>query len=216
MYTILQLAYLIVLFLVAAFSILSCIKTGKQQQDFLCIYLGISFCLEFLMFIIQIYFHSSSGFGFLYNLYILFCTLFFLHYFNQRQNVKLVRLNKLIFSVFAVVYMIFIFKNYKEVNQIIGISFSLIYILYSLIWFYGKLTYPDPDLKNMMNDAKFWVSTALLFWSVFFILRIIPRYFFSKIDVELLITSQSFFFFINIVFYTMFFIAVIKYNKNRK
>jgi len=212
MYTSSQLAYLLVLFLVVSYSVFLCIKNGQKQQEFLCIYLSITFCLEFLMYIFQIYFKSSADFGFLYNLYILFCGIFFLIYFNKNQDKILRRVNTVIFSAFSLIYVFFIFKNYKEVNQVIAIAFALVYILYSLIWFYGKIK--NPNLNSITDDPKFWVSCGLLFWGVFFILRIIPRYFFDKVNDEVLITSQSFFFIINIILYSLFFVSLRKYNLN--
>jgi drug/metabolite transporter (DMT)-like permease len=110
------------------------------------------------------------------------------------------------------IFLFFIFKEYQEVNQIIGISFSLVYILYGLIWFYGKLSHPNE--KSIMDDPKFWVSCGFLFWGVFFILRIIPRYLFNEVDHGTLIISQSFFFVINIFFYISFFVSLLKYSKN--
>ncbi len=212
MYTSSQLAYLLVLFLVVSFSFFLYLKKGGRQQDFLCFYLGASFILEFLMLIFQIYFGSSAKFGFLYNIYILFCPLFFLFYFNRNQNSFVIKLNTAVFIIFIIIFLSFIFKNYQEVNQTIGISFSLIYIIYSLIWFYGKLKHPSE--KIIMDDPKFWVSCGLLFWGVFFILRIIPRYLFNEVDNKTLIVSQSFFFVINILFYISFFISLLKYKKN--
>ncbi len=211
MYSDFQLAYLIILFLVASFSLILCIRNGKKQQEFLCLYLGLTFILEFLMYIVQIYFKTTANFGFLYNAYILFCTLFFLIYFNRGQDVVLVKINNVIFFLFLIIYLGFILKNYKEVNQTIGIAFSLVYILYSLIWFYGKLK--RPNTRSIMQDPKFWISCGLLFWGVFFVLRIIPRYVFDKIDDKVLIASQSFFFIVNIIFYSLFFISLSKYTK---
>lgn len=212
MYSIFQLIYLLVLFLVASFSLYLCIKKGGKQQEFLWLYLGISFVLEFVMFIFQIVFGSSSGFGFLYNIYFLFCPLFFMIYFNRKQKQLIVKLNTIVFAVFMLIFLFFIFKEYQEVNQIIGISFSLVFILYSLIWFYGKLSHPNE--KSIMDDPKFWVSCGFLFWGVFFILRIIPRYLFNEVDHGTLIISQSFFFVINIFFYISFFVSLLKYSKN--
>lgn len=214
MYTALQISYLIILFLVVSLSVLLCIRKGGKQQDFLYIYLGVSFSIEFLMYMIQIYLTDNANFGFLYNIYILFCTFFFLSFFNENQKKEFTVLNKAAFLLFLLIYIVFIFKNYREVNQVIGISFSLLYILYSLIWLYGKIKYPN--LKSILDDPKFWVSCALLFWGVFFILRIIPRYLFDKLDEQTLIISQSFFFIINIIFYLLFFLALIKYNKEVK
>ncbi len=211
MYSGFQITYLVVLLLVASFSVFLCLKKGGRQQEFLCFYLGASFILEFLMLIFQIYFESSAKFGFLYNVYILFCPLFFLFYFNRNQDKFLVKLNTFVFVIFTMIFLSFIFRNYREVNQIIGISFSLTYIIYSLIWFYGKLK--NPSEKIIMDSPKFWVSCGLLFWGVFFILRIIPRYLFDEVDHKILIVSQSFFFIINILFYISFFISLIKYNK---
>lgn len=211
MYSTLQLAYSFVLFLVASFSIFMYIKKDGRKQDFLYIYLGVSFCLEFGMFVLQTHFSSTSSFGFLYNAYILFCSFFFLKYYNQGQRRGFIVLNNIIFLLFLIIYTMFLYKSYKEVNQVIGISFSLVYILYSLIWMYGKLKYPD--FKSITADPKFWISCALLFWGVFFLLRIIPRYLFNQMDVQVLIISQSFFFVINIFFYFLFFIGLIKYLK---
>lgn len=210
MYSNIQIIYLIILFLVATYSIFLC-KNGKKQQEFLCIYMSITFCLEFLMFIFQIFFKSSADFGFLYNLYILFCAIFFLMYFNKKQGRSLKRINNIVFLVFSLIYVFFIIKNHREISQVIGISFALIYIIYSLIWFYSKIK--DPNLNSIANDPKFWVSCGLLFWGVFFILRIIPRYLFNEVDREILIVSQSFFFVINIFFYVSFFISLLKYKK---
>lgn len=210
MYVILQHIYLLVLFLVAFYSLYLRLIKGKQQ-DFLSVYLGITLFVEILMYVIYEFFNDNSNFGFLYNGYIFFCAYFFLKYFNRNQKIEFVRLNNINFSIFVIVYAVFILKNYQEVNQIIGISFSMIYIIYSLIWFYGKLKYPDSN--TITDDSKFWISTALLFWSVFFILRIIPRYLFSKIDDDLLLTSQSFFFIINSVFYLLLFVSIMKYSK---
>lgn len=211
MYSGFQITYLIVLLLVASFSVFLYFKKGGRQQEFLYFYLGTSFLLEFLMLIFQIYVGSSAKFGFLYNIYILLCPLFFLLYFNRNQNSSVIRLNTAVFIIFIIIFLSFIFKNYQEVNQTIGISFSLVYILYSLIWFYEKLKHPNE--KVIMDDPKFWVSCGLLFWGVFFILRIIPRYLFNEVDSKVLIVSQSFFFVINILFYISFFVSLLKYSK---
>lgn len=211
MYSNFQLVYMIILFLVASFSIFLCIKNGRKQQEFICFYLGITFCLEFLMYIFQICFKSSTNFGFLYNIYILLCTLFFLNYYNRKQVRELIKMNNVVFGIFIVFYIYYIFKNYKEVNQVIGICFALLYILYSLFWFYGKLKYPD--LIGIWDEPKFWISCGLLFWGVFFILRIIQRYLLNEINNEGLIVFQSIFFIVNMLFYLLFFVSLIKYNK---
>lgn len=211
MYTQFQLAYLLALFFVTFFSIYLYLKEEKKQE-LLVVYLSISFLLDFLMFILQIFFTTTAEFGFLYNIYILFSGVFFLIYFNRNQIIKLKKLNTLIFGCFVTTFLVSIFNNFVEVNQIIGLSFAFLYILYSLIWFYGKIM--SPDKKSIMDDPKFWVSSGLLFWGVFFILRIIPRYLFNKVDAELLIMSQSFFFWVNIIFYSILFISLLKYKKD--
>lgn len=211
MYSGFQLTYMIILFLVAFFSIFLCVKNGRKQQEFICFYLIITFCLEFLMYIFQIYFNSSTNFGLFYNIYILFCALFFLNYFNKKQVRELMKINNVVFGIFGVFYIYYIFKNYKEVNQVIGICFALLYILYGLFWLYGKLKYPN--LIAIWDEPRFWISCGFLFWGVFFILRVIPRYLLYKINNEGLIIFQSIFFTINIIFYLFFFVSLIKYNR---
>lgn len=210
MYSEFQLAYLFVLFTVTSFSIYLYLNKVKKQEG-LYIYLTISFFLDFLMFILQMLYKSTAQFGFLYNIYIFFCAFFFMIYFNRNQSKNLKILNKLIFCCFLLIFFVTIISNFIEINQVIGMSFGFLYIFYSLIWFYGKIMYPDN--KSILDDSKFWVSSGLLFWGVFFILRIIPRYLFSKVDGQLLIVSQSFFFCVNIIFYSLLFISLLKYNK---
>lgn len=210
MYAEFQFAYLSVLFLVTAFS-LSLVLKGKVQQEYLYIYLMVSFFLDFVMYCFQLFFKSTANFGFLYNIYILFCGVFFLIYLNRNQTKHLKTITTLIFCVFFVIFSFYIFKSFVEINQVIGIAFSFLYIFYSLIWFYGKIM--KPDKKSILDDPKFWISSGLLFWGVFFILRIIPRYLFNKVDEQFLIASQLFFFIINMIFYAMFFVSLLKYKK---
>jgi len=212
MYSEFQLAYLTVLFMVTTFSVFLSLKKQKEQE-FLYIYLIVSCLLDFLMFVLQKNYMSTAKFGFLYNIYILFCALFFLVYFNKNQSKNLKILNRLIFTGFLLVFSVSIFHNFMEINQIVGMSFAFLYILYSLSWFYGKIM--DSDQKSILDDARFWVSGGLLFWGVFFILRIIPRYLFSKVDAQFLIFSQSFFFFVNIIFYSLLFVSLLKYKKKQ-
>jgi hypothetical protein len=211
MYSSTQLLYLLVLFLVTSFSIFLCVKKERKGQEYLYIYLSLTLALEFLMYIFQILFKSSSDFEILYNAYFLFCAIFFLKYFNRGQERGLVRLNSIIFCIFCILYVLFVVENYWEINQGVAIIFALTYILYGLIWFYGKLM--NPNLIKIWNEPKFWISSAFLFWGVFFILRVIPRYLFDRIDNEVLIVSQSLFFIINIIFYLFFLVSLVKYDK---
>lgn len=209
MYAEFQFAYLSVLFFVTVFSV--CLVMKKVQQEYLYIYLTVSFLLDFLMYCFQLCFTSTANFGFLYNIYILFCGVFFLIYFNRDQTKHLKTITTLFFCAFLATFSIYIFNGFVEINQVIGIAFSFLYISYSMIWFYGKIM--KPNKESILDDPKFWVSCGLLFWGVFFILRVIPRYLFDKVDEQLLLVSQLFFFIINMVFYSLLFVSLLKYKK---
>lgn len=209
LYSIFQIVYLLVLFSTVCIA-LYFLKKG-MSLEFLWLYLSVSFGLDFLMFVLQFFFITTVKLGYLYNLYIVFSAYFFLNYFNKSLSRPLKRINYLFFSSFLLLFVFFVFENFYEVNQKNGIAFSMLYIVYSLIWFYSKIQ--SPDQVSIMEDSKFWVASGLLLWAVFFILRIIPRYLFSKVDHELLVLSQSFFFVINILFYSLLFVAILKYNR---
>lgn len=99
----------------------------------------------------------------------------------------------------------------EEFDNKIGITITLFYITISLLWFYHKILFFDQ--RKITDDPAFWVSTALLMWSCFFIFRVTPMFYFAKEDeefLEFLKIGQNF---INIGMYVMFYISLKQYKK---
>lgn len=68
----------------------------------------------------------------------------------------------------------------------------------------------------MNSDPIFWISTALLMWSCFFLFRVTPMFYFAKEDNEFLQFLRVGQNIINIGMYIMFYVALMKYEKKLK
>ncbi|WP_345145952.1 hypothetical protein [Flavobacterium ginsengiterrae] len=93
-------------------------------------------------------------------------------------------------------------------------ALPIFYILYSMLWFLQKITLTSED--KITDDPNFWISTALLLWSCFFIFRVIPRDLLNIEDKEFLILLREFLYGINCIMYLLFFKGLIKYERIAK
>jgi cobalamin biosynthesis protein CobD/CbiB len=80
---------------------------------------------------------------------------------------------------------------------------SLIYILLPLFWFIKEIT--TVDEQKITDKQRFWVSTGMLFWIIFFIFKMIPLYFFNKQDLEFLLVLDNIYQIATIISYLIFF-----------
>ncbi len=65
-----------------------------------------------------------------------------------------------------------------------GIILSSFYILSSILYFYESVNINQAGF--ITDKESFWVSFAILFWSIFFIFRVVPMYGLAKKDIEFL------------------------------
>jgi hypothetical protein len=72
------------------------------------------------------------------------------------------------------------------------------------------------DENKITDDPAFWISTALLMWSCFFIFRVTPMFFFAENDYEFLQFLKAGQNVINIFMYAMFYFSLMKYEKKLK
>ncbi|WP_141395620.1 hypothetical protein [Chryseobacterium timonianum] len=93
----------------------------------------------------------------------------------------------------------------------IGIVLSLFYICTALFWMGNRIV--NVDNRKITEHPKFWISVGLIVWSSFFILRSIPMYLFETIDEEFQKMLRALFYIVNIVFYILFFVALLKSKK---
>lgn len=202
--------YKVVLLIATLKSIVLCRKYSLSAQDNLMIYLAITFSIE-LFFFILFYTHPDFKNGLFYNLYNLFCISFFYFFYRHILEVKF----RLVLSVIAVSALGFILLGTvfysREFDIKIGIATSLFYIVASLLWFLHKMN--SFNKEKITDDAAFWISTAILMWSCFFIFRVTPMFFLDKNDNDFLQVLRTIQNVVNIVMYAMFFIALTKYEK---
>lgn len=88
---------------------------------------------------------------------------------------------------------------------------AMSYITLSFLWFFQKIN--NVDTKNIIDDPNFWISSGLLLWSTFFIFRVVPMYLFDKLDKDFLNSVITIFNFINCVMYFMFYISLVKFER---
>lgn len=188
-------------------------KFGLSNQNFLLIYLLITFFIEIFSRIVLLL-DKDSNWNFQYNLYCIFCIFFFGIYYSRQLDKNLKKKIKILATVLVI--SILIFKNTfaETLDSILVISLPLFYILYALVWFYQKINLPSE--AKITDDPVFWISTALLFWSCFFIFRVIPRYLFDTVDKDFLILLRELAYIVNSVMYALFYYSLVKYEQITK
>lgn len=205
--------YKIVLVLILIKSFNSGRKYFFSTQNYLFVYLVITSINEWVSFTRNLI-NSNVKVGLQYNLYFIFCILFFLFFFSK-IFFGIIRNVSIIVALFSLGY-ILILTNFlgHDFDKKIGIVITLFYIVNSLLWFYYKISFFDK--YNITNDPTFWICTALLMWSCFFLFRVTPMFYFAKEDNEFLQFLRIGQNVINIIMYLFFYIALVKYEKRLK
>lgn len=186
-------------------------------QKSLFIYLFVTNAIEIISILGRSYLDLSTN-GIIYNFYSLFCLCFFYFFYAESFAKK----SKLFFSGFfclALVFTAFLTNFLKfEYDYRIGIVLALFYICSALFWMGYRIV--NVDNRKITMHPKFWISVGLILWSSFFILRSIPMYLFEKIDEEFQNMLRTIFYIVNILFYILFFVALLKskkiHNENEK
>lgn len=80
----------------------------------------------------------------------------------------------------VVLSIIFVAVSEEQFSNNAGLVKALATISFCLLWFFSQLAMPNntPIIKKL----AFWVSSALLLWSIFFIFRLMPRYLLNTQD----------------------------------
>ena len=188
-------------------------KYNLSSQNYLVIYLLVTFLVEVFSWIVLLI-DKDSQWSFQYNFYCVFCIVFFWYYYSSLFDTSLKKKANIL-SVLLLIGVL-VFPNFlgENLESKLIIALPLFYILYSMLWFYQKIAFPSKD--KITDDPNFWISTALLFWSCFFIFRVIPRHLFDSRDKVFLILLRELLYIINCIMYLLFFKGLLKYERIAK
>lgn len=202
--------YQIEVVLVFLFSLFLDGMDKNTVQKYIFIYLLVTNITELLSIIGRSYLDISTN-GIIYNFYSVFCISFF-YLFYVESFVKQSKYMYICLFCISISYLLFFTSFFKfEYDYKIGIVLSLFYIFSALYWLGYKII--NIDNRKITTNPKFWISVGLILWSSFFILRSIPMYLFEKMDEEFQQTLRNIFYLVNIVFYILVFIALLKSKK---
>lgn len=201
--------YLAILSIASLKSLILGIRKKFYVQNYFFIYLGITLFIE----IYGLYktYLEEFNYAYIFNFYFIFSIIFFWFYYSKVLT-KTTKIISHIAFLGAIVYTLFFTKFLGEdFDSKLGILGALFFIINSLLWLYQKLNSYDDE--KITEDPHFWVSSGLLLWSVFFIFRVAPMYLFNDIDKEFLQVLKIVLNIINIVMYSMFYVALTKFEK---
>lgn len=201
--------YEIILLLTLLKSIVLARKFNLFSQNYLFVYLLITFLVEILSQIILLI-NPKSEYSFQYDVYCVFCILFFWFFYSKSFQKNLRQKVNLLSSTLIISTLLFSLFPEQSLSFLLMTALPIFYILYSMLWFLQKITLTSEDM--ITDDPIFWISSALLLWSCFFIFRVIPRNLLNIEDKEFLILLRGFLHVINCIMYILFFKALIKYE----
>jgi hypothetical protein len=183
-------------------------KYTLRVQNFLVFYLIITLSLE-VFGIIKTHL-KQFDFAIYFNIYAIFCILFFGIYFS-RIYIGTFKKIGIFVSISILLYILFFvgFLSTKFLSQL-GILVALFYIFSAILWFFQKLKLPVQG--KITNDPTFWIATALLFWSTYIIFRFTPMYLFEKEDRFFLSILRKISSVVNLIMYALFYYALMKYE----
>ncbi|WP_409416014.1 hypothetical protein [Flavobacterium sp. PS2] len=153
---------------------------------------------------------KQFDFAVYFNIYAIFCILFFGIYFSRIYVGNFKRIGLFVSFLLLSYCLIFIDILSKKFLPQLGILVALFYIFSAILWFFQKLKLPVQG--KITNDPNFWIATALLFWSTYIIFRFTPMYLFEKEDQFFLSILRKIGSVVNLIMYALFYYALLKYE----
>lgn len=189
-------------------------KYGFSVQNNLFIYLLLTVIVETYSFIID-KIDENIIIGLQYNLYLPLICIFFYYFYSKSFHIEIIKTLSKISFLLCLAFIIFL-TNFSglDFDEKIAIAVMLFLICQSILWYSNKIL--TANEAKILNDPNFWISSGLLLWSCFGIFRCLPMYYFYYNDEEFSDFIKSNFDIVNIVFYSMIFISLLKYEYNFK
>ncbi|WP_308003430.1 hypothetical protein, partial [uncultured Chryseobacterium sp.] len=144
-----------------------------------------------------------------YNYLNVFNIFFFIYFYYIQVKSKFL---VVLISVSSIICICFTshFFYFDKYNLSIAVLYCLANISYALYWIKEKLN--NVSDNKITSEPLFWISISLLFWSCFFVFRIIPMYFLDEEDKQFLKLLKDILSLVNILVYILFYIGISKYK----
>lgn len=177
-------------------------KYRKRQRHFY-LYITIIFLIDAVGISIGRKYFGLDQFYFYFPLFI-FTILYFGYFYLIDYKGKFNRI--LLVSLVLLSLFFLVFFQVQEESLVISTNVFLVLIIYQLIlalqWFWYIVNHADE--QNLIHKQAFWVSCALILWSIFALFRMYPMYDLSKTDVGFLRAIIDAFQVVNIITYLLY------------
>jgi len=207
---IIQYIYFLILFACVLYSN-SLFFFKRNKNDLLFIYLTIIFVIDFT--VLLFFKIKEKNLSWLYNISDVITVLFLSYYIKKQFKNKLKLLVPTgIFLSLLILYISLGKSGYMLEN---GIITGLYVIGVSIMFFYFLIKVKTLEEIKIIEIPAFWFIISFLLSSVFFIFRLIPRFYFQNLNANFMESIRIFFLIINIVMYLLIMVALTKYSKNK-
>lgn len=199
----LNIIYEIVVLANFLFSAYLLIKKKPGQQFHLYVYTFFVVVVDLVLARVKKEYPINSNYSFY--LLILISYIYFYYFFLKNFKDKIYsKIWTVISTIFFIMTLMFqVQSNFGQFSPVIITLLSLFYIFGSMGWFTYILSQKVEG--EIFDKMAFWISSGLLIWSVFFLFRALPMYYFNTTDPTFLQNISSIFTIINIITYLFFF-----------
>lgn len=197
---VLSVIYRIVLTASFVYSLFHWKRYGFKKQNGISIYLGIVFFTECLVLVLK----QQKNHTLVYTLSIplFFIAIAIFYAYEWKLAIHMITHLIIIGLLLALMLVKIDITQINSFNIALGVILGIFYIICSLHWFYYQIKYPDEIL--ITKKLPFWISIAIMFWSIIFIFRVVLMYYLDSVDRNFLTELQIALTLTNIIVYILF------------
>ena len=136
-------------------------------------------------------------------------TFLYMSYFTYYYAQTMPRQKNFIFGLGVlanILGLVFVFSTDQTFSVALGVTLSVFFVFLALFWFFNQINKANSVV--ITRKQAFWVSTALLVWSVIFLFRSSLMYWLEENDLEFLVLFDKIFKISVVITYFSFLIAV--------
>lgn len=160
------------------------------------------FLYFFITIVVEMLALYNHGWQRVYNFLDIFSILFF--YFLFRKEVVYRKFLAVATGIALVIAAYHTYVCTTSYSIYTGLVFCIYSIFISLSWFYSIIAF-QKDTESILEKKIFWISCSLLFWSVFYLFRMMPMYWIQNKDENFLYTLKYIFQVATVISYILFF-----------